>query len=88
VDIETKSEAAFPSRKRKKTNSSQAVFSQSVLMSIRDNGRGFDPKSVIGEHLGLEIMRERASNTHATLSIQSKPGEGTEISLHWPRLEP
>jgi len=87
VDIEIKSEAALPSRKRKKVKSSQAIFSQSVLMSIRDNGLGFDPKSVIGEHLGLGIMRERASNIHATLTIQSKPGEGTEISLHWPQLE-
>lgn len=87
VDIEIKSEAALPSRKRKKAKSSPAIFSQSVFMSIRDNGRGFDPKSVIGEHLGLGIMRERASNIHATLTIQSKPGEGTEISLHWPQLE-
>lgn len=87
VDIEIRSVSALPSRKRKKADSSQGVFSQSVSMSIRDNGRGFDPKSVIGEHLGLGIMRERASNTRAALSIKSKPGVGTEISLHWPRFE-
>ena len=87
VDIEIKSVPALPSRKRKKAGSSQAVFSQSVSMSIRDNGRGFDPGSVIGEHLGLGIMRERATNTHTALSIKSKPGAGTEISLHWPQLQ-
>jgi signal transduction histidine kinase len=84
VDIEIKSLSTSPSRKRKQASSSPRIFSQSVLMSIRDNGRGFEPGSVIGEHLGLGIMRERASNTHATLSIQSKPGQGTRISLHWP----
>lgn len=85
VDIEIESISAAP-RGRKKAGSSQAIFSQSVSVSIRDNGRGFDPGSVIGEHLGLGIMHERASNIHAALSIKSKVGAGTEISLHWPRL--
>lgn len=85
VDIEIKSISAAP-RGRKKAGSSQAIFSQSVSMSIRDNGRGFDLSSVMGEHLGLGIMHERASNTQAALSIKSKVGAGTEISLHWPRL--
>jgi signal transduction histidine kinase len=84
VDIEIKSVPAPASRKRRKAGSSQKIFSQSVWMSIRDNGRGFDPKPAIGEHLGLGIMRERASNINAALSITSKPGAGTEISLHWP----
>jgi signal transduction histidine kinase len=87
VEIEIKSVSSLASRKRKRTGSAPGVFSQSVSMSIRDNGRGFDPKSVMGEHLGLGIMRERASNTHSALSIKSRPGAGTEISLHWPRLD-
>jgi two-component system nitrate/nitrite sensor histidine kinase NarX len=87
VDIEIKSISAARSPGRKKTGTSQAIFSQSVSMSIRDNGRGFDPSSVMGEHLGLGIMHERALNTHAGLSIKSKAGAGTEISLHWPHLE-
>jgi two-component system nitrate/nitrite sensor histidine kinase NarX len=84
VDIEFKSTAPLSSRRRKKTGSTQAVFSQSAFLSIRDNGCGFDPGSVLGEHLGLGIMRERASNMHIALSINSKLGMGTEISLHWP----
>jgi len=88
VDIEIKSIAAPLSRKRKKANSVQQAFSQSVFMSIRDDGHGFDPKLVMGEHLGLGIMQERASNVQATLSIRSKPGQGTEISLRWTNLQP
>lgn len=87
VDIEIRSVLHSSSRKRKKAGTPQAIFSQSVHMSIRDNGRGFNPASVMGEHLGLGIMRERASNVHAALSIKSKPNAGTEISLQWPTLE-
>lgn len=87
VDIEFKSVPSASTHRRKKTSPSQTFFSKSVAMSIRDNGRGFDPKSVIGEHLGLGIMHERASNIHAALSIKSKPGAGTEILLRWPQLE-
>jgi signal transduction histidine kinase len=85
VEIEIKSVAASLSRRGRKAGASQANFSQSVAMSIRDNGLGFDPRSVIGEHLGLGIMRERASSTQAALSIKSKPGAGTQVSLHWPQ---
>ncbi len=88
VDIEIKSTAPLPPRKRKKVSVAQQVFSQSVIMSIRDDGRGFDVTSVMGEHLGLGIMRERASNIQATLTIRSAPGEGTEISLRWSKFEP
>lgn len=85
VDIEIRSTSALSSRRRKKAGSAQQVFSRSVFMSIRDDGHGFDPRSVVGEHLGLGIMQERATNMHATLTIQSMPGQGTEISVHWPK---
>jgi signal transduction histidine kinase len=87
IEIEIKSIPASSSRKRKGIARSQPVFSRSVSLLIRDNGRGFDPKSMMGEHLGLGIMQERASNAQAILSIRSAPGHGTEVSLHWPRFE-
>ena len=88
VDIEIRSTSALPTRRRKKADSAQQVFSRAVFMSIRDDGHGFDPKSVVGEHLGLGIMQERAANMQATLTIRSMPGQGTEISVHWPKHEP
>ena len=87
VEIELISIPAFSSKKRRKPGFARQQFSQSVFMLIRDNGRGFDPKSVLGEHLGLGIMQERASNTQFTLAIQSELGQGTEVSLRWPKLE-
>ncbi|MRS02816.1 GAF domain-containing protein [bacterium] len=87
VEIELRSVEALASKKRKNESKFQSQFSQSVFMSIRDNGRGFDPNSVLGEHLGLGIMQERTTNNQFSLSIWSEPGKGTEISLLWPRNE-
>jgi two-component system nitrate/nitrite sensor histidine kinase NarX len=87
VEIEIKSSLPSPGRKSKRIVLGQGFYSKSVSLSIRDNGRGFDPKRVIGEHLGLGIMQERALNAQAQLSIRSKPGHGTEIALRWPMLE-
>jgi signal transduction histidine kinase len=87
VQIEMKSNPASSSHKKKKARTAQQIFSTTVFMSIRDNGCGFDPKSVMGEHLGLGIMRERAANVQATLLVKSKPGRGTEISVRWTQLQ-
>ncbi len=55
-----------------------------IEMRISDDGRGFDPARVAGDHLGLEIMRERAGDIGATLCIQTRPGEGTQVLVVWP----
>lgn len=48
-------------------------------LTISDNGRGFDPDRRADGHLGLGIMRERASTIGASLEIRSAPGQGTDI---------
>ena len=45
-----------------------------MLLSISDDGRGFDPAQVPHDHLGLGIMQERAEAIGATLTIDSQPG--------------
>ncbi len=87
VEIELISVSAFPLKRQRRTGFARQQFSKSVSMMIRDNGCGFDPASIVGEHLGLGIMRERAANTQLTLAIRSQPGHGTEVSLCWPMLE-
>jgi PAS domain S-box-containing protein len=55
-----------------------------VKLEIVDNGRGFDPDRVsTGQHLGLNIMNERASDIGANLNINSKSSEGTQVILIW-----
>lgn len=60
-----------------------------VKLEVRDDGRGFDPRSVPdtggpGERIGLTSMRERISLTGGRLEIQSNPGEGAAVSAEVP----
>jgi signal transduction histidine kinase len=54
-----------------------------LRLTIEDDGQGFDPAAVPPEHLGLAIMRERADSVGAQLTIDSRRGVGTTISLTW-----
>ncbi len=57
-----------------------------IILSISDNGKGFDPAVVRPDSLGLGIMRERARESGAILSIESKLGQGTTICAAWNNL--
>jgi len=53
---------------------------------VEDDGQGFDPGVDAGEgHVGLRIMRERASRIGAEVQWDSAPGRGTRVVLS---LEP
>jgi signal transduction histidine kinase len=54
-----------------------------ATLRIRDNGRGFEPATVLPHALGLNIMRERAEAIGANFSIDSQPGQGTEVVVAW-----
>jgi signal transduction histidine kinase len=75
---------SVPAPRRRKSNGDTPAYSRSARLVVRDNGCGFDPRTVTSEHMGLGIMRERALSVQAALVIHSKPGEGTEVSLTWP----
>lgn len=54
---------------------------------IQDDGRGFQVNAIAGKCLGLNIMRERAEEIQARLSIQSQPGQGAIVHALWQRPE-
>jgi signal transduction histidine kinase len=54
-----------------------------VTLGISDNGRGFDSEQVRPGHFGLSIMRERAQAIGAEFTLETEPGEGTEITVIW-----
>ncbi len=60
---------------------------QSVEMSIRDNGQGFNlqdlEKAPPGYH-GLNIIKERAEGLGGSLDIVTTPGSGTDIRISLP----
>jgi signal transduction histidine kinase len=53
------------------------------MLSIHDNGIGFDLETVNAEKFGLKIMRERAEAIGADLMVESSPNRGTLVSLMW-----
>ena len=65
------------------------VAGDKLALSVRDDGRGFDPEtawrdSAGGESLGLASMEERATLLGGTFTVQSTPGKGTTIDVTIP----
>ncbi|WP_442597074.1 GAF domain-containing sensor histidine kinase [Neobacillus sp. D3-1R] len=65
--------------------------SEHIFLKIKDNGLGFSLfqamiKARNEPHFGILQMNESAERIHASLQIDSKEGEGTEISLTVPRM--
>lgn len=54
-----------------------------IELSIRDDGRGFDPGQTASGHYGLAMMQERAEALGANLAVKSQPGQGAEITIRW-----
>ncbi len=52
-----------------------------LVVVVGDNGCGFDPESVGRTAFGLASMRERASLIGGELHIDSRPRDGTRVSL-------
>ncbi len=63
---------------------------QSVRLSVRDDGRGFVPETVLdgtAGHLGLQSLRSRARKMGGRLTVTSAPGQGTTIEVNVPVIE-
>ncbi len=52
-----------------------------AVLSIRDNGKGFDPQELGKEHLGIRGMRERVEMLGGKLTIESTKKQGAEIKI-------
>jgi PAS domain S-box-containing protein len=59
-----------------------------AVLTVLDDGQGFDVAAVTPEHLGLAIMRERSEAIDGELKIAGTPGEGTEVTIRWTNPEP
>jgi two-component system nitrate/nitrite sensor histidine kinase NarX len=54
-----------------------------AVLTIVDDGVGFDPDEIMPDQLGLDTMRERAQGIGATMRIDSQPGQGTRLLVTW-----
>jgi len=60
-----------------------------LILSISDNGQGFDPQAQLQKpHFGLVSMRERSAMFGGTFSVESAAGRGTTLQVTLPLLEP
>ncbi|MEV4195913.1 GAF domain-containing sensor histidine kinase [Streptomyces toxytricini] len=57
-----------------------------AVLTVADNGSGFDPAAVraAGRHLGLVSMRDRAAGAGGRLTVHSAPAAGTTIEMEVP----
>jgi ligand-binding sensor domain-containing protein/signal transduction histidine kinase len=58
-----------------------------LALRVRDDGKGFEPSVAGGAdtgHFGLIGMRERAERIGGHLTLDSKPGSGTELRVEVP----
>jgi signal transduction histidine kinase len=87
--IRTIQEALINVRKHARVNQATIRFSRyenEMRISVEDQGQGFDPirLSTATSSFGLQIMRERVESVGGSLEIDSAPGQGTRIILHYP----
>lgn len=81
---------------RKHARATQASVSvrgsaSGLEVTVRDNGNGFDPRAVEKsdrEHMGLSIMKERASKLGGSVRITTAPGQGTSVKIEIPLMPP
>lgn len=61
-----------------------ACQARELLLSIYDDGIGFDSSATFPGHLGLHSMQERAEKLGGLLVIESAPGRGTSVCARIP----
>jgi len=56
-----------------------------VIMTLTDDGKGFDMKAYANHpnSWGLVMMRERALGIGAKFKVESAPGGGTTVRVEW-----
>jgi PAS domain S-box-containing protein len=54
-----------------------------ILLTLQDDGQGFDPEKV-KKGMGLSTIKERAAFSGGSAEYQSEVGRGTTIRVSWP----
>ncbi len=56
-----------------------------VTIAVADDGKGFDPEALRGEHhRGLPNLKARAAEAAGSLTVRSAPGSGTTVTAFIP----
>jgi signal transduction histidine kinase len=63
------------------------VSSGNVVLTVADDGPGFDPHNAVGPvegHIGLALLADAAEGAGGRLDVRSRPGHGTTIKATIP----
>jgi PAS domain S-box-containing protein len=63
------------------------VEGQALALRVVDDGQGFDLNQVPAGHMGLGTMGQRATALGGEYSVESKPGQGTTVTVRLPLAE-
>ena len=65
-----------------------AADAERLELTVRDDGRGFDPSrraaSLLDGHIGLASSEQRVLSAGGTLAVSSAPGDGTTVRVTLP----
>jgi two-component system, NarL family, sensor histidine kinase UhpB len=61
------------------------VSGESFVLTVADNGKGFDSAHALSSGMGLKIIAYRATMLGATVDIRSQPSGGTLVSVSGPQ---
>jgi signal transduction histidine kinase len=56
---------------------------KNLILQVKDFGKGFD-SSIVKKGNGLDNMRQRAKDLHATLDVETAPSKGTWLKMTMP----
>jgi signal transduction histidine kinase len=69
---------------------SLGTFGNRVVLTVTDDGPGFDPDSAPGPvdgHIGLALLTDAAEGAGGRLELRSRPGRGTTVRMVLPLTE-
>lgn len=58
-------------------------MAKQAMLTVRDDGKGFDTSVRKTGHMGLQIMRERIADVGGLLDIVSAPAAGCQVTAIW-----
>jgi signal transduction histidine kinase len=58
--------------------------SRRLILTVADDGIGFDVRASVGKGVGLISIGERIEDVAGTFDIQSEPGAGTTLTISVP----
>lgn len=67
-----------------KVNITLSDWDESLVLTVKDNGKGFDPTIRKAKSFGLIGIRERAALVGGVADISSAPGKGTVVQVNFP----